>query len=263
VRSGLDRFKEVQDHKPWTSERDSHRGPVGVSHPSLGGVKILRTRTTALAVLASAVLVIALAGSASAIKGGGLPVGSRLCSDQLRTSGAVGISGYAFNGPATFTVLRSSTAGGQETEVLRLVSREFYQTWVAPTGAGTFFYRSCLTNTSREPIQVHRLHLSHLPGSAGVVGDIGPHTAVLGPNGTTCGEFAFGNRGRLVATANVPVQWALRGFNEDYALAAGSSLTAATVDQVIELSAEIVSLEACVTNTSGATSTLSWELDPA
>jgi hypothetical protein len=209
----------------------------------------------ALIHLAGGLLILGLSGTANAATGS-LPVGGKACTDQIRADSAVYTYGRASSGssPVTWTVWMSQTPGGPEVEVFRAAQWELTTTTLHPPSAGTFFFRTCLANTSNQ-IAHYKFYIT----TQNFTGTFGPHTAELGPGGLACGEFA-GNPARLVASSNVPVQWTVRTFDGDMNQLGEVLIGTSTwVDQAVATDTAVY-FDACATNTSGTTATLAFDL---
>ena len=199
------------------------------------------TRASALpAAAVGAVLLVLAARAGVSSVGGSLPAGSSVCTDRTRSSAQV-----------TWTVTAASTFGGAETQVFRAV---------APPRPGALFYRTCLTNTTRSAVSFSTVSTSPRAGAGGQ-SNIGPTTAVLGPEGTAGGE-RIQSQGHLTASSSVPVTWWIRVFNGDGPILRQIkplTVIATSVDQVVGPGA-YASLDVCVINHSSATATMSMQL---
>jgi hypothetical protein len=209
-----------------------------------------------------------VADPAGADSGGNLGDGSRVCTDHTRSGNGVYLYGFAYN-PAilgesgTWTVLRSTTVGGPETEVFRVTTDELTTSYVGRGQPGTFLYRACVT-VHGSGVGV-RLAVGAMPPLVDVTYDIGRHTATLSPGSKYCGDIVLGDTARIVGSANVPVQWSFSGRNEDYATVtrAWTGPVSATIDQVATGNWKpVVEVSACVANVSSTPATVSFELSP-
>jgi hypothetical protein len=224
---------------------------------------LIRTRAWLIA-LAAALAAVTVSGPASAAgSGGALQPGSTVCTDWLRTDGGgIYLNGYAFgSGTYTWTMLMSTGPGGPEVEILRAVGTGLTRHVVAPV-PGRFFYRNCL-NVSNRQAAGYRLTISAGVRSVNPVHGVGPHTAQLAPGSTACGEFAM-TPTVLRGSSNRTVQWSARGTDMDYAsVGRVFSMTAATVDQVLDPGMSLFSLDACAANTGSAPAAVSFDfLEP-
>jgi hypothetical protein len=153
---------------------------------------------------------------------------------------------------ALWTVFASSVAGGPETALLKLPTKEPTTTYVS--WPGTFTYRLCVTNTTTT---TGGLRFTFFAQGAGATYGIGTYSAVLGPGGRYCAP-ATSVAARLTGTSTVPVHWTadVQNFNaerlrtEDYG-------TSATINRPVTPGDDEI-FTACVTNTSGSTATLSF-----
>lgn len=214
--------------------------------------------------IASVAALAATSGPAGAAGfGGALQPGSTVCTDWLRTDGGgIYLNGYAFGtGLYTWTMLRSSSPGAAEVEILRAVGNGLSRHVVAPV-AGRFFYRTCL-NVSTRAAAGYRLTISAGIRSVNPVYGVGPHTAQLAPGSMACGEFAMTTT-VLHGSSTRSVQWSARGTDMDYASVGSVFLmTGATVDQVLDPGFSLSSLDACAANTGSAPATVSFDfLEP-
>jgi hypothetical protein len=222
-----------------------------------------RTRTWLIAAT-TALAATTISGPASAAGfGGALQPGSTVCTDWLRTDGGgIYLNGYAFGtGTYTWTMLMSTSPGGQEVEILRAVGTGLARHVVAPL-VGRFFYRSCL-NVSTRQAAGYRLTMSAGIRSVNPVYGVGPHTAQLTPGSMACGEFAMAPT-VLRGSSDRSVQWSARGTDMDYASVGRVFLmSGATVDQVLDPGLSLSSLDACAANTGSAPATVSFDfLEP-
>ena len=217
---------------------------------------------------------VAAASPAGASGGGSVPAGSTLCTDTLRSGNGVWFYGHVYD-PATigetgtWSVLRSTTLGGPETEILRATDDELPTHYLDRGQIGTFHYRACVvvhggTSSSRSSVA---LRLGPWPQPlVDVAYDLGPSTAILGPGARYCDDVALGDRARVVGSASVPVQWSFNGVNEDYASVSNAWVGPVTtaIDQVNTSTRKpVVELSACVTNVSSTAATVSFELSQA
>lgn len=195
--------------------------------------------------------------------GGALQPGSTVCTDWLRTDGGgVYLNGYAFGtGTYTWTMLMSTSPGGQEVEILRFVGTGLNRNVVAPL-TGTFFYRNCLKVSNRQATG-YRLTISAGIRSINPVYGVGPHTALLTPGSMACGEFAMAPT-VLRGSSDRSVQWSARGTDMDYSsVGKVFVMTGATVDQVLDPGMSLSSLDACAANTGPAPASVSFDfLEP-
>jgi hypothetical protein len=203
-------------------------------------------------------LVIALASPAGADSSANLKVGDVVCSDWVQSDTTVYISGHLTNGSGTLSIRQASSVGGAETVLWSASGPNIsvIQT-VAVTEPGRF-YRACVTVTAATSNTWHKLSFS---GSRpGVQADLGRHTAVLSPGARACGDFGEGSV-HLEGTANADVKWSIFGTNTDYGFVGEIFSTAGTsVDEVFTPGPDILFEEMCVTNTSSARATASYEL---
>jgi hypothetical protein len=210
--------------------------------------------------LLMAVTGLVAASPAGAAKGGPLPAGSKICTDYTQSGNGVWLSAFDGGTSRTWTLLRSTTPGGAETEVWRSTGGEV-SAYKGQGQPGTFFYRGCVTVHSNGSFV--RLNVGPMPPYIDVSWDIGPSTATLGPGGKFCDDAAWGDRARIVGNANVPVQWYFHGFNEDYASVsnAWTGPVATSINQVNTSTRKpVVELVGCVTNVSSTWATVSFEL---
>ena len=225
--------------------------------------------------VALAIAGVAAASPVGASGGGSVPAGSTLCTDTLRSGNGVWFYGHVYD-PATmgetgtWTVLRSTTLGGPETEILRATDDELPTHYLDRGQIGTFHYRALRGRAGRnqqQPIQRPRWRLGPWPQPlVDVAYDIGPSTAILGPGARYCDDVALGDRARVVGSASVPVQWSFNGVNEDYASVSNAWVGPVTtaIDQVNTSTRKpVVELSACVTNVSSTAATVSFELSQA
>lgn len=198
------------------------------------------------------------AASASAGTGGGLQAGDMACTDWLRSDGGgIAIRGYAWGaGTYSWTMRMSAAPGATEREIFRAGTREVSQQ-VTPPATGRFFYRNCLTVTTKEATG-YRLVVSPAYAVTSVV-HAGPHTATLSPGGRACGEFATAPV-ILRGVADRPVLFSVGGTDLDYAPVYGIfSVSGKTADQGFDVPEWLSSLDACVTNTARETATVSFD----
>ena len=208
-----------------------------------------------------ALLAVAAAVPALA-EGGNLPSGSKVCTDQTRSDKGVAIYGTVtpVNAKATWTVLAASSPGGAETQIFQTVGYDVSVTHVPAPGPGTFYYRTCLANTTPAAVTDTGVATAAEVGASNGLAGIGPTRATLGPGGVICAE-SVPRSGRLVASSTVPVQWRVRAFNGDGTILRQQhplTVTATSVNQVVG-PGPYASLDVCVTNTSSAAATLSFE----
>lgn len=220
-----------------------------------------RTLAAAAGVLGVATaLVLIGAGPAQAITFGTFPPGSTVCTDRVRSDTGVSFYGYVAtpgNQPVTWSLRAGATATGPDAEVLRRVTVEATTTNYAATGRQ--FYRLCVIQTASVAAQGVRASLIAFPDGNALYGT-GPHTAVLGPDGSFCGEFLSNAAGRYVGTSDVPVRWQLQVENGDGDHLRTEELgTSATIDRVVVPGVN-ENFIACVTNTAASTATLSVEI---
>jgi hypothetical protein len=216
------------------------------------------------AVLAAAALTTAavlLAGSgAHAADGAGVPPGGTICTDRGLTDAGVWAYGHAtpYNSPVTWTVRVSDTVDGPEVEMVRRTDWELKTVRVATPGLR--YYRACMTNTTARSV-TYLLHIG--PYGQNTWRKAGPHTAVLGTGGRACGDGLAGwlaPTGRLVGTSDLPVRFSVRVTNGDGDVLGEVPLeTTTSIDRVLTPPAD-VQYEACVTNTSQAVATVSWDV---
>lgn len=200
----------------------------------------------------------AMGAPAFAATGGNLQPGDTTCTDWLRTDGGgVYLRGYAGgSGVYTWSLRSSATPGGAETEILKVTTRELMQQVTRP--AGRAFYRSCLS-VAGKPATFYRLGVSPGVRAVNPVYAIGSHTATLAPGGFACGEFAM-SAVFFRGNADRGFRWSIRGDDFDYAsIGEIFSSTGSTVDQLIDLPSWVFSVDACATNTSSTTSTVSFD----
>jgi hypothetical protein len=223
------------------------------------------TRTRAWLIAMTAVFTATtVSGPASAAGfGGALQPGSIVCTDWLRTDGGgIYLNGYATGtGTYTWTMLMTTSPGGQEVELLRFVGTGLNRQVVAPL-AGTFFYRNCLKVSNRQA-SGYRLTISAGVRSVNPVYGVGPHTAQLTPGSMACGEFAMAPT-VLRGNSDRSVQWSARGTDLDYAsVGRVFMMTGATVDQVLDPGMSLFSLDACAANTGSTPASVSFDfLEP-
>jgi hypothetical protein len=219
------------------------------------------TNRKRLAVAASgsalgAVLMLGGGGPANALNAGTVPAGSTVCTDQTRSG--QGISFYGFGLPSTptpiWSVRTAASAGGPETEVLRLPTWE--PTSTALSWTGTVFYRVCVvTPTATSAIKIR---VNATPAGNPLFG-VGPHTATVGAGAKVCGEAAA-SPARVVGTSTSPVRWTVPVFNGDGENLRTIDLGVSTaVDQVI-VPGENEYIEVCAANSAAAV--LSFDLMP-
>lgn len=130
---------------------------------------------------------------------------------------------------------------------------------VMPPVPGTYFFRACVTNTSTKPIS----YSYDVAGPHGAVAPLsGANTAVLGPQGGACAQFATSAAQRL-GMSNVPVRWYMEEFDGDGDdLGPDQAVTAANVNDTVKPSTSLgaFEMELCVSNTSTSTATLMFQL---
>lgn len=218
----------------------------------------VRRHATALGLsILIGLIAIVISGKAHGAGGGGaLFPGSIACTDWARSSTHLTLYGYSFGpGTATWTVLASDAVDGTEAEILRITAPEINRQ-IAPVD-GNRYYRGCLS-VSQQVATGYRLRLS--PGGASAEWGIGPHTATITPGSTACGEFAMGPA-RLRGNASAPVRWGWRGTDLNYAyMGEIHAVVAASVDEVYDPGPEVFSTDACASNTTSGTVTVSFEL---
>lgn len=208
------------------------------------------------------------AGPAHASNGGNVPAGSTLCTDTTRSGNGLFFYGHVYDPrtmgeSGTFTVLRATTVGGPETEILRATDDELPMHYLDTGQIGTFYYRACVLvhgDSSRSGVA---LRLGAMPPLVDVEYDIGPSTATLGPGARYCDDIVLGDTARIVGDASVPVQWYFNGRNEDYASVSNAWVgpVTTTIDQVATGNRKpVVEVLACVNNVSSTTATVSFEL---
>lgn len=216
---------------------------------------ITRKRVAALtvAVLAGVGLAASGAGPAQAFVGGSLPSGSTVCTGGVRSDGGVAFYGNISTTTARWTVHASTTAGGPETALLRLHTKEPSTTYVS--WPGVFYYRLCVTNTAAT---TGGLRFAFFAQSANAASGFGPFTASLGPGGRYCAPDTS-VAARLAGASTVPVRWTadVENFNADF-LRTEDYGTGATIDRPVTPGDDEI-FTACVTNTSTGTATLSFD----
>ncbi len=206
-------------------------------------------------------LAVVMAGEpAGGATGQNLPAGSTVCTDLSRSDVGVWIYGYDRGTSRTWTVRRSSTMGGPETEVFRATTSEVPTSTIAASAPGTSFYRACLTVNRNSA--GYRLRIGGNRGWRDAQVGIGPHTATLGPGGRACGEFVFRGTARIVCSSNVPVRFSIGGQGEDDNSVPDAWRRAPTpaIDQPVTV--PLVSTEACVMNVSTTTAMVAFDLLP-
>ena len=209
-------------------------------------------------ILLAVVTLSAIGTPAFAATGGNLQPGNTACTDWLRTDGGgVYLRGYAGgSGVYTWSLRASATPGGAETEILKVTTREVMQQ--VTRAPGQAFYRSCLT-VAGKPATFYRLGVSPGVRAVNPVYAIGAHTATLAPGGFACGEWSMGTvffRG----SADRDFRWSVRGDDFDYAsIGEIFSVNGSSVDQLIDLPSWVFSIDACATNASSSTATVSFD----
>jgi len=222
-----------------------------------------RLAAAACALAVGGGLALSGSGPANALGGSSLPSGSTICTDLTRSDRGISFYGFALANSASapiWSVRTSTTAGGPETEILRLPTQEPISTNLS--WPGRLFYRVCLVQNLPVPVTAVKVRVNVPPAGNPLYG-IGPHTATLGAGGKACGEIAI-TPVRLVGTSTAPVRWTVPVQDGD-----GQRLrivdlgTSTTIDQVLPPGEAEEIVEACVTNTSGTTATLSFDFLPA
>jgi len=199
---------------------------------------------------------------AALAEAGNLPGGSTVCTDQTRSDKGVALYGTVtpINANVTWTVLAASSPGGTETQIFRTTGYNLSVTHVPAPAAGTFYYRTCLANTTKTAVTDTGVATAAEVGATNALAGIGPTRATLGPGGLVCAE-SVPVSGRLVASSTVAVQWRVRAFNGDGAILRQQqplTVTSTSVDRVVG-PGPYASLDVCTTNTSSSTATLSFE----
>lgn len=211
------------------------------------------------------VMALAVPASASSI-GGSLPAGGSVCVDRTRSDNGVNISGIvsSIRAQVTWTVREADTADGSETDVFRAVGYDVTGRTVAPSHAGSLFYRLCLANTTGSAVSFSHVFLTPRPGSTDAQQNIGPTTAVLGGGGQVCGEMIKGS-GRLMASSSSAITWFVRVYNGNLSILRNIrplTVTTTSVDQVVG-PGQYVFLDVCAINHSTTTATLSMQFAAA
>jgi hypothetical protein len=213
-----------------------------------------RAAALAAAILAGATLVLAGAHPAQASVGGSLPPGSTVCTDGVKSDRGVAFYGSISATTAVWTVFASPADGGPEVALLRLTTKEpstTYASW-----PGTFRYRLCVTNTAATTGGLRFAFFAQ--ARANTEHGFGAFTAVLGPGGRYCAPDTS-VAATLTGTSTVPVHWTanVENFNADF-LRTEDYGTGATINRAVA-PAEDEIFNACVTNTSASTATLSFD----
>lgn len=219
-------------------------------------MSIPRRRVAALAaaILAGAALTLGGAHPAQASVGGSLPSGSTVCTDGVRSDRGVAFYGSSSTASAVWTVYATPAAGGAETALLRLPTKEPSTTYVS--WPGVFRYRLCVTNPTATTGGLRFSFFAQ--GGANAEHGFGAFTAVLGSGGRYCAP-ATSVAARLAGTSTVPVRWTanVENFNADF-LRVEDYGTSATIDRAVAPADDEI-FTACVTNTAAGTATLSFE----
>jgi hypothetical protein len=221
-----------------------------------------RLRTSVLHPLTFGALFVGLSATAFA-DNGYLPAGSGVCSQQVQATGVYFSGGVApIPGPATWTVQEQSTPTGPATQIYTATLQTSAGITVMPPVAGTYYFRVCVTNPGTKPMY----YSYDVAGPHGAVAPLtGANTAVLAPQGGACAQFATGPAQRLGAS-NVPVLWYMQQFDGcGDNLGSNQTVTAASVNDTVQLNASegAFEMELCVSNTSTSTATLTFQLIPA
>ena len=218
-----------------------------------------RKRIAALAgaMLLGTTVALSWTTGAQAATTAGLPPGSTVCTEKIRSSVGVafygGMSAAVANPAPLWTVHASTTETGPETTLLRLTSYDPGTTYVS--WPGTLFYKLCVTNTTSAR---GGLRFSFFAQDRNAVGGIGPATAVLGPTGSYCALLAIAPA-RVTGTSTVPVRWRADVTNfDDERVRTDEFGTSTTLDQQLVGPDEIFAV--CVTNTSTSTATISLDI---
>jgi hypothetical protein len=198
------------------------------------------------------------AGPANAGDGSNLTPGSTVCTDLVRSDRGIYLYGYAVVQSTSlpiWSVRTSTTAGGPETEILRLPTGEPISTYLS--WSDRLFYRVCVQATSVTARSV-KIRVNPQPSGNPQFG-IGPHTATLGAGGSFCGEFAA-SPVRVVGASTVPVRWTVPVQNGDGERVRTIDLgTSTSVDRALTPGEDEI-FSVCAQNTSSATATLSFDL---
>jgi hypothetical protein len=205
--------------------------------------------------------VLGLTGATPATAGDGRNIspGSTVCTDLVRSDRGIYIYGYATvatTASPIWSVRTSATAGGPETEILRLPTQEPISTNLS--WSGTLFYRVCVVQATTVTARGVKIRVNVPPIGNPVYG-VGPHTATLGAGGSFCGEFGVA-QARATGTSTVPVRWTAPVQNGDGEHLRTIDLgTSTAVNRVLSLGADEIA-SVCVQNTATSTATLSFDL---
>jgi len=211
--------------------------------------------------LTGALLLAGAAVSANADTGT-LPVGSTYCAAPILSSNGAEFYGGTGQSPVVlnWTVTASTTVGGAGSTLFTSKARSLEPVTVHATPAGTYFYRVCIENASKFAIGFG-LYIDP-PGAYTPVVIGGPATAVLGPGGNFCGGFSEGSAKR-VGQSNDAVEWYVELFDGDGDdLGSAFNLVAASINDIVSPISGAFYIEACVSNVSQSTATLSLSLTP-
>lgn len=223
------------------------------------GMRILRLLATAAAVAGTTIaMTVVTAPAASAWDNGTyLHTGDVFCTDLASSPTGARFSGHVVNGSATATVRTSSGPGAPQTVVWSGSGANLNINQYVYGSPGTH-YQGCVTITAHTQNTWGKVFISGL--GAGAVGDIGPHTATLSPGASACGDAGYGPV-RLTGTAGAAVTWSVTAMDTDYAyVGTVFSTGGSTVDTTFTPGPELTELEMCVSNTSAATTSVSYEL---
>jgi hypothetical protein len=215
-----------------------------------------RAAALAAAILAGAALTLSGAHPAQASVGGSLPPGSTVCTNSVKSDRGMAFYGSISTTTATWTVFAAPADGGPETALLRLPTKEPSTTYVS--WPGVFRYRLCVTNTTATTGGLRFAFFAQARADA--EHGFGAFTAVLGPGGRYCAPETS-VAATLTGTSTVPVRWTanVENFNADF-LRIEDYGTSATIDRAVA-PAEDEIFNACVSNTSAGTATLSFDFE--
>jgi hypothetical protein len=191
---------------------------------------------------------------------GFLPPDSMACTDQVRSDHGASVYGHADSREVvTWTVLMSSTAEGEATEVFRADRNILDTTNITPPTEGIFFFRACVSNNTSASAR-YAFWIVQQAGSIEYTLDVGWHTALLSPLGIACGGFGA-DQDLRVGDSDAPVLWTVQTFDGDMNfIVETAGFTGTSVNDVITLTAPAFYFAICATNTSEITATLLFDV---